>query len=274
MSLANLKGRAGKAGRDDPLSQGHHPLREQSRHTRRWAAETLAQTAAVHRRARQQLDAENRKQREEYEKALAEYEKKYGKPEEKAGGCAGPVSRNIRCGASDDFPGRRIRRRSTRHPIRMRRLCKDRAIRSAATRPPALARRTARLRSCAVSNAARRMPSSARGAQRILQGTRFRRTPRAGLGRPGCKCAVPGLAGLLPPALRRLAHSGSSALRRRPPCAHEPVGIEIHCQPAAGTADRWRGPAHFSTGTFGTGRHRAGAVPSTACASRRQGFFS
>jgi tetratricopeptide (TPR) repeat protein len=53
--------------------------------TRQWAAETLAQMQKwiVERDA---IDAQNKKQREDYEKSLAEYEKKYGKPKKKKTG--------------------------------------------------------------------------------------------------------------------------------------------------------------------------------------------
>jgi hypothetical protein len=50
--------------------------------TRRWATETLEETQKYI-AERDQADAENRRQIEEYEKARAEYEKKYGKPKPK-----------------------------------------------------------------------------------------------------------------------------------------------------------------------------------------------
>jgi len=51
-------------------------------HTRRWASDTLVQTRN-YLEERDELEAENRKQQEAYEKMRAEYEKKYGKPKKK-----------------------------------------------------------------------------------------------------------------------------------------------------------------------------------------------
>ena len=81
MSLANLKGRQQQPEAMIPY------LKDAVRHannlqTKKWATEQLAQMEqwVVE---RDKVDAENKKQREKYEKELADYEKKYGKVKKK-----------------------------------------------------------------------------------------------------------------------------------------------------------------------------------------------
>jgi hypothetical protein len=81
MSLANLKARQEKP--DDMIPFLEDTVRYATDlHTRRWASDTLVQTRQ-YLRERDELEAENRKQQEAYEKMRAEYEKKYGKPKKK-----------------------------------------------------------------------------------------------------------------------------------------------------------------------------------------------
>lgn len=84
MSLANIKGR-----QEQPEAMIPY-LKDAARHannlqTKKWATERLAemQQWVVE---RDKVDAENRKQREKYEKELAAYEKKYGKVKKKPAG--------------------------------------------------------------------------------------------------------------------------------------------------------------------------------------------
>jgi predicted nucleic acid-binding Zn-ribbon protein len=53
--------------------------------TSKWALETLAETQQ-YLEERDRVEAENRKQREAYEKMRADYDKKYGKTKKKSGG--------------------------------------------------------------------------------------------------------------------------------------------------------------------------------------------
>jgi hypothetical protein len=78
VSLANLKGRQEKP--EDMMRYLKDTIRiAGDLGTRRWATETLEQMQAFVAESKR-VDAENRKQREAYEKQMAEYEKKYGKP--------------------------------------------------------------------------------------------------------------------------------------------------------------------------------------------------
>ena len=81
MSLANLKARQEKPDEMIPFLEDTVRFATDL-HTRRWATETLAQTRG-YLKERDELEAENRKQQEAYEKARAEYEKKYGKAKKK-----------------------------------------------------------------------------------------------------------------------------------------------------------------------------------------------
>jgi tetratricopeptide (TPR) repeat protein len=81
VSLANLKGRQDKPEEMIPY------LKDTIRYAtdlgmRQWASNTLLQMQDYI-AERDRIDAENRKQREAYEKQLADYEKKYGKPRTK-----------------------------------------------------------------------------------------------------------------------------------------------------------------------------------------------
>jgi hypothetical protein len=77
MSLANVKSRRDKP--DEMIPYLADAIRYASNNeTRRWAAETLDRTQAYI-VERDRAAAEDKKNREEYEKKLAEYEKKYGK---------------------------------------------------------------------------------------------------------------------------------------------------------------------------------------------------
>ncbi|MEO8018146.1 MAG: hypothetical protein ABI769_10055 [Pseudomonadota bacterium] len=81
MALADLKGLEQKP--DEMIPYLKDTIRFASdRSTRQWATDTLAQTQEFL-RARDKTAAENKKQREQYEKDLAEYEKKYGKAKKK-----------------------------------------------------------------------------------------------------------------------------------------------------------------------------------------------
>jgi len=82
LSLANLK-----AQQDHPAETVYY-LKSALRHSgdlelRRWTASYLAE-AEKRLVERQQVDEENRKRKEEYERQLAEYDKKYGKPKKRA----------------------------------------------------------------------------------------------------------------------------------------------------------------------------------------------
>ena len=81
MSLANLKGRQEKPDEMIPFLEDAIRFATDL-HTRRWAADTLIQTREYI-AERDRIEAENRKQREAYEKMRDEYEKKYGKPKPK-----------------------------------------------------------------------------------------------------------------------------------------------------------------------------------------------
>ncbi len=81
MSLANLMGRQEKPDEMIPFLQDAVRYATDL-HTRRWAAETLIQTREFI-AERDKIEAENRQQREAYEKMRDEYEKKYGKPRPK-----------------------------------------------------------------------------------------------------------------------------------------------------------------------------------------------
>ena len=77
MSLASVKSRRDKP--DEMIPYLADAIRYASNvETRRWAAETLDRTQAYIAERDRNL-AEDQKQREEYEKAVAEYQKKYGK---------------------------------------------------------------------------------------------------------------------------------------------------------------------------------------------------
>jgi hypothetical protein len=81
VSLANLKGRQQKPEEMIPY------LKDAMRFatdlgTRRWATDTLVETQKYI-EERNRVDAENKKNREAYEKQLADYEKKYGKTKKK-----------------------------------------------------------------------------------------------------------------------------------------------------------------------------------------------
>lgn len=78
MSLASLKGRQEKPDEMIPFLQDAIRFATDL-HTRRWAADTLVQTREFI-AERDKIEAENRKQREAYEKMRDDYEKKYGKP--------------------------------------------------------------------------------------------------------------------------------------------------------------------------------------------------
>jgi hypothetical protein len=81
MSLANLKARQEKPDEMIPFLEDAERLATDM-HTRRWAAETLVQTREYI-AERDSVEAENRKQREAYEKMRDDYEKKYGKRKKK-----------------------------------------------------------------------------------------------------------------------------------------------------------------------------------------------
>ena len=81
MSLANLKARQEKPDEMIPFLEDTVRYATDL-HTRRWASDTLVQTRN-YLKERDELEAENRKQQEAYEKMRAEYEKKYGKPKKK-----------------------------------------------------------------------------------------------------------------------------------------------------------------------------------------------
>jgi hypothetical protein len=84
MSLASLKGRQQQPEEMIPY------LKDAARHanslqTKKWATERLAEMEKWV-ADRDQADAENKKQREKYQKELADYEKKYGKVKKKPAG--------------------------------------------------------------------------------------------------------------------------------------------------------------------------------------------
>jgi hypothetical protein len=82
MSLANLKGRQQQPEAMVPYLKD--TVRFSNSHSmRQWAAETLVETQE-YLEERDRVEAENRKQRENYEKMRAEYDKKYGKPKKKS----------------------------------------------------------------------------------------------------------------------------------------------------------------------------------------------
>jgi hypothetical protein len=82
-SLANLKGRQQKP--EEMIPYLKDTIRFASnRSQRKWAADTLIDTQE-YLAERDRVEAENRKQREAYEKMRADYEKKYGKPKKKTG---------------------------------------------------------------------------------------------------------------------------------------------------------------------------------------------
>jgi hypothetical protein len=81
ISLANIKSR-----QQEPEAMIPY-LKDAARHannlqTKKWVTDRLADMEKWV-AERDQVDAENRKQREKYEKELAEYEKKYGKAKKK-----------------------------------------------------------------------------------------------------------------------------------------------------------------------------------------------
>jgi hypothetical protein len=81
VSLANLYGVKDEPEKMVPFLKDSISYATDLR-TREWATETL-QRVETYVAEKAKVDAENRKQREEYERALAEYEKKYGKKKKK-----------------------------------------------------------------------------------------------------------------------------------------------------------------------------------------------
>jgi tetratricopeptide (TPR) repeat protein len=84
MSLANLKGRQQQPEAMIPFLKDTIRFSNDHR-TSKWALETLAETQQ-YLEERDRVEAENRKQREAYEKMRADYDKKYGKTKKKSGG--------------------------------------------------------------------------------------------------------------------------------------------------------------------------------------------
>ena len=82
MSLASLKGRQEQPEAMIPFLKDTIRF-SSNRKLSKLAAETLVQTQE-YLAERDRIEAEGRKQREEYEKKLADYEKKYGKPKKKS----------------------------------------------------------------------------------------------------------------------------------------------------------------------------------------------